>query len=153
MVPQNSKNSNVYLNWSDIENLVQKAVEKMKIYNRKYDAVIGITNGGIVPARLIARETNIDNINFIYMSNKQIQNNILSHFSKDKKYLMVDDIYDSGRTFTSISRLLETIKIEYDFMFLLSRYKIKSNLLSKSKIFVGKCLNHERWIVFPWEKR
>lgn len=152
MVTQNKLNSNVYLSWSDIENLVQNAIEKIKIDGKKYDAVIGITNGGIVPARLIAREANINNINFVYMLDKKVQNNILPIFNKEKKYLIVDDIYDTGYTHTTVSNLLRNIKIEYDFLFLLSRYELNENLSQKHNIFVCDILNHDRWIIFPWER-
>lgn len=150
MSSNNRINSNVYLDWSDIENLVQKSIRKIK--NKKYDVIVGITNGGIVPARLIAREMCIENINFIYMSNKKIQYNLLTTFNENTKYLIVDDIYDSGYTYTIVSRLLNNIKIEYDFLFLLSRYELNENLSQKHNIFVCNILNHDKWIIFPWEK-
>lgn len=152
MVPQNKLNSNVYLSWSDIENLVQNAIEKIKIDGKKYDAIIGITNGGIVPARLIAREANINNINFVYMLDKKVQNNILPVFNKEKKYLIVDDIYDTGYTHTVISKLMENIKIDHDFIYLLGKHNITINRSKKSNTYIGTILNHDRWIVFPWEK-
>lgn len=146
---QNSTNTNVYLSWLDIENLVKKAAKKIE--DRKYDAIIGITNGGIVPASLIAREKRIDDISFIQMYNKEVKYLSLLSFSDKKKYLIVDDIYDTGNTATIISKILRDVKIVYDFIFLLSRYKINTNLYKKNKIFVGNFLNHDKWIVFPWE--
>ncbi|NOJ29274.1 MAG: hypothetical protein DA328_03800 [Nitrososphaeraceae archaeon] len=150
MISQNGINFNCYLNWSDIDELVQKTVKKVE--NRRYDTIIGITNGGIIPARLIAREIDVDNIYFIYMLDKKVQNDLLPVFSKDKKYLIVDDIYDTGYTYTIVSQLLGNITIGCDFMFLLSRYEIKNDLIDKNSVFVGDFLNHDKWIVFPWEK-
>ena len=70
---------------------------------------------------------------------------MLWSFQKNKKYLVVDEIYDTGKTFSRISRLLETF--EYEFVCLLSRYPV-----SNKKIIYGKILNNKNWIVFPWEK-
>ena len=56
---------NDYLDWDDIENLVKKTALKIKKNNKKYDLIIGIKNGGIIPAILISRELDINNIEFI----------------------------------------------------------------------------------------
>jgi hypoxanthine phosphoribosyltransferase len=44
-----------YCTWQEIEVLVEKLVRTMRRSGRKYDVVLAITNGGIIPARLIAR--------------------------------------------------------------------------------------------------
>ena len=56
---------NDYLDWDDIENLVKKTALKIKKNNKKYDLIIGIKNGGIIPALLISRELDINDIEFI----------------------------------------------------------------------------------------
>ena len=61
----------VYLSWIDIENLIDIISNKIRKGNKKYDTVIGIKNGGIVPARLISRELEIKDIEFI--STKSVQ--------------------------------------------------------------------------------
>ena len=64
---------------------------------------------------------------------------------KDKKYLIVDDIYDTGDTFAKVFKIVKDF--EFDFAFLMTRYKDSNAAL------VAKILNHEKWIVFPWEKK
>jgi uncharacterized protein len=61
---------------------------------------------------------------------------------KDNKYLIVDDIYDTGNTFHEAYEFIK--EFNCDFAFLLCRYK------QNSSIVIGNLSNHERWIVFPW---
>jgi hypoxanthine phosphoribosyltransferase len=140
--PLNLKND--YLDWDDIENLVKKTALKIKKNNKKYDMIIGIKNGGIIPAILISRELDINNIEFITIRKNKIFN--FNKFLKDKKYLLIiDEIYDTGKTFFIVNEYFK--RFEYDYACLVSRYRIPDN----NKIVTGKVLNHKKWIVFPWE--
>lgn len=141
---QDLKN-NYYLDWDDIENLVKKTALKIKKNNnKKYDLIIGIKNGGIIPAILISRELDINDIEFITIRKNKIFK--FNKFHKDKKYLLIiDEIYDTGKTFSIVNEYFK--RFEYDYACLISRYRIPDN----NKIVTGKVLNHKRWIVFPWE--
>ena len=142
---QHLKN-NYYLYWDDIENLVKKTALKIKKNNKKYDLIIGIKNGGIIPAILISRELDINDIEFITIRKNKIFK--FNKFHKDKKYLLIiDEIYDTGKTFSIVNEYFK--RFEYDYACLVSRYRIPHN----NKIVTGKVLNHKRWIVFPWENR
>ena len=142
-----------YLSWIDIENLIDIISNKIRKGNKKYDTIIGIKNGGIVPARLISRELEINEIEFI--STKSVETNEFCHRIKNnknhriknnKKYLLIDEIYDTGKTFLAIKEGLKNI--EYDFTCLISRYRMQDD-----NIIVGRVLNNTNWIVFPWESR
>ena len=62
----NNINSNrEYLSWDEIENLIKIIGSKIREKNEKYDSIIGIKNGGIIPARLISKELEINEIEFI----------------------------------------------------------------------------------------
>jgi uncharacterized protein len=140
---QHLKN-NYYLDWNDIENLIKKTALKIKKNNKKYDLIIGIKNGGIIPAILISRELDINDIEFITIRKNKIFK--FNKFHKDKKYvLIIDEIYDTGKTFSIVNEYFK--RFEYDYACLISRYRIPDN----NKIVTGKVLNHKRWIVFPWE--
>ncbi len=134
-----------YLNWNDIENLVKKTSLKIKEYSKEYDLIIGIKNGGIIPAKLISRELNINDIDFISVKRNQIFTS--SNFHRNKKYLMIDDIYDTGKTFLTVNKFFNSF--EYDYACLVSRYRITDN--NSKIIIIGEILNHNKWIVFPWE--
>jgi uncharacterized protein len=132
-----------YLDWNDIENLVKRTVSKIKENNKKYDIIIGIKNGGIIPAKLISRELDIDDIDFISVKKNQMF--ISSNFPRNKRYLVIDEIYDTGKTFLAINEFFNSF--EYDYACLISRYRITEN----KKIISGEILNHNKWMVFPWE--
>lgn len=132
-----------YLDWDDIENLVKKTALKIKKNNKKYDLIIGIKNGGIIPAILISRELDINDIEFISIKRNKIFK--FNKFHKNKKYLLIDEIYDTGKTFFIVNEYFK--RFEYDYACLVSRYRIPDN----NKILTGKVLNHKKWIVFPWE--
>jgi hypoxanthine phosphoribosyltransferase len=132
-----------YLDWDNIEDLVKKTASKIKENNNKYDIIIGIKNGGIIPAKLISRELDINDIDFVSIKLDQFY--ISSNFPTNKRYLLIDEIYDTGKTFLTVTKFFN--KFEYDYACLISRYKIIDN----KKIIFGQILNHNKWIVFPWE--
>jgi uncharacterized protein len=93
----------------------------------------------------MARELDIDRIQFIPIRNKNLQKDEMPQLLKDKKYLIGDDIYDTGKTFYKVYDFIK--KFNCDFAFLMYRYQHNNSIL------VGKILNHEKWIVFPREPR
>jgi uncharacterized protein len=61
--------------------------------NERYDAIPGVTYSGIIPAHLVARELNVNSIQFIPIRNKKIHKEELRLLLKAKKYLIIDEIY------------------------------------------------------------
>jgi uncharacterized protein len=139
-----------YCNWEEAEYLIRVLADKIiKKSNKKYDIILGITNGGIIPARLMARELNIYYIQFIPVINKELQREEMPLLHKDKKYLVIDEIYDTGDTFSKVS---EAVNVDDNgFAFLMSRYE-QQQYHHNTEVFVGKILNHNKWVVFPWER-
>ncbi len=147
----NQKNSpKEHCSWEEIESLTKIVAGKVRKSNKRYDAILGITNGGIVPARLMARELGIDYIQLIPVRNKKLNKEEMPLLLQDKKYLIIDEIYDTGDIF---SKVYDAIRMfDCDFAFLMSRYERSSISNSSSKrTYIGKVLNHNKWIVFPWE--
>jgi uncharacterized protein len=138
-----------YYSWKQIEFLVRKVANKILSSNKGYDAILGITNGGIIPARLIARELNINHILFVPVKSKKIYKEEMFLLEDSKKYLVVDDIYDSGNTYSVVSNKVG--KFNCDFAFLVRRFS--NNDGDGGVIYVGEILNHKKWIVFPWERK
>jgi hypoxanthine phosphoribosyltransferase len=128
-----------------VEDMVKVLAAKIQMSKKSYDIVLGITNGGVVPAALISRELGIDHLQFITVRNKILQNYEMLRLYKEKKYLVIDDIYDTGDTFRKVSHALEMF--DCDFAFLVSRYS------ESSSIFVSKILNHSKYVIFPWERK
>jgi uncharacterized protein len=66
----NQRNSpREYCNWEEVESLTKIITQKIKTSSKKYDIILGITNGGIIPARLLARD--LDMTNGLYFHGKR----------------------------------------------------------------------------------
>ena len=60
-----------YCSWGKVESLTKIVADKIRrSKKRKHDAILAVTNGGIIPARLMARELNI-NHNTIHTDKRQ----------------------------------------------------------------------------------
>lgn len=126
--------------WFEIQYLVKEIVRK--VGKKKYDCILGISNGGIIPAKLLAEELQIDAIQLIPVRKKSVVTSELPLLDKRKRYLVVDDIYDTGATYGKIAILMAGHRCDYAFC--MSRYEQNVGVY-------GRILNHDRWIVFPWE--
>ncbi|MDQ3836098.1 MAG: hypothetical protein M3270_04095, partial [Thermoproteota archaeon] len=98
----------------------------------------------IIPARLMARELGINCIQLIPVRDKKLHSEEMPILYKDKKYLVIDEIYDTGDTFYKVHDAVRMF--DCDFAFLMSRYDNNNR-----ETYIGKVLNHSKWIVFPWE--
>lgn len=137
-----------YCSWEEVESLTKIVAGKIRTSNKRYDAILGITNGGIIPARLMAKELDINQIQLIPVRNKKLQKEEMPLLFKDKKYLVVDEIYDTGDTFSKV--YIAVRRFDCDYAFLMRRSKDNN---SYGGGYVGRILNHNRWIVFPWERK
>jgi uncharacterized protein len=141
----------ILLNWKDIDALIKNVCKKIKInlkqnHLENYE-IIAITNGGIIPATIISYKIGIKNINLFPIINKKIIYNKIPFFDTSKVYLLIDEIYDTGKTFQKTSTYLSFVN-HLD-IFLLKRYNTPT---SSSNHIYGKILEDSRWVVFPWEK-
>ena len=138
-----------YYSWEEVESLTKILAHEIRNSTKKrYDVILSVTNGGIIPARLMARELDINLIQFIPIRNKKLYKQEMPFLTKYKKYLIIDEIYDTGDTFYKVFDVVRTFNC--DFAFLISRYKDNINNDTR-RIYVGKILKHNKWIVFPWE--
>jgi uncharacterized protein len=126
--------------WFEIHYLVKDIARK--IDGSKYDCILGIANGGVIPAKLLAEELRVDAIQLVPVRKKQVVMSEMPKLDKKKKYLVIDDIYDTGATYGKVAEALKAYSCDYAFC--MSRYEQSVGLY-------GRILNHNRWIVFPWE--
>ena len=126
--------------WFEIHYLVKEVAKQA---GKNYDCILGIANGGIIPARLLAEELGMDAVQLVPVRKKKVIAEELPPLDKKKKYLIIDDIYDTGDI---CSKVAEAMKgYDFDFAFCMSRYRQDAGI-------TGRILNHSRWIIFPWEK-
>lgn len=120
------------------------------------DAIIGILNGGYVPAVKLQRIFNVP-LFWVQISsydykkkNKKLKwcgSIIDTAFIKDKNVLIVDDILDSGRTLLYVYHMLNAKSV--------SAFVLVNKRIAKDMPFhVGytKVARPEVWVKFPWEE-
>lgn len=135
------------------ERLEQDArVIAAQIGKGKYEAIIAITRGGLIPAYFLARFLEIKVIHTLCLSSYQEQQRGQIAFHKvegisvqidpvvigSNKILFVDDIVDSGET-------MRTIRQQYPrarFAALVSRGRVDPEYFAA---------HEDGWVKFPWE--
>lgn len=117
----------ICLRWSDIEEAIEIVKNDILAKGNCYDAIMGIPRGGLVPA--------------VILSNKLRIKMVSNYIGEDKKRcLLVDDIWDSGCTFNTDDN------IRYTRVALFVRWPEFG-----TPEHWGKSLEHNEWVVFPWE--
>jgi len=123
----------IFLNWNDIEVLVDNLAEQINKMDKKPFYIYGVPRGGAIPAVWLSHKTGID---YYQLNSAQISKTAdLSHI------LIVDDICDSGETIKKLKENFpkcQTATLYY-----------KETAIDKPDIY-GK-VTGEEWLVFPWE--
>ena len=146
-----------YVSWKDIERWSEGILNMVVSDNYKPDIVIGITRGGLVPARMMSDYLFIKDLLTIKtehwgltasMDGKAVLKSKLDYNVSNKKILIVDDITDTG----------ESIKLTYDYIKSLDPLEVKTSSMlyvnSSSYVpdYYGEGISKEKWawFIFPW---
>ena len=132
---------------------VQVYADEVKSENLKWDpdVIIAIARGGCVPgvylSHLLSKPLEIITWQTRDGCTKQVPN-----ISNDKQVLIVDDINDSGLTFTELLDVWchhdgETIK-----QYLKTACLITKSISTFTVDFEAEAMDTPDWIVFPWER-
>lgn len=144
-----------YLTWEQLEGLVEKLIRQLP---RDYDAILVITRGGMVPGCLISEKMDIRNIlvaavMFYTDIGETLDRPLFLQFPPDpllagKRILIVDDIWDSGRTAVNVKERVLAAGAEAELAVI--HYKPRHSLFEeKPDYYVVKT---DAWIVYPWER-
>src|SRR5205814_10229283 len=104
----------VHLTWADVEHCVGRVICQL---DNDYDCMLVVTRGGLVPACLISEQIDLRNIlvaavMFYVGVDQTLETPIFHQFPEDhllagKKILVVDDVWDSGRTIMAVSNRID----------------------------------------------
>lgn len=141
--------SKIYITWEEFHNdtntLYKMITDK---YNKDdFKGIIAVARGGYIPATIIAHTMWIKNVRSISLSTyneDNIMNDVTVNniFKDDDKWLIIDELADTGSTFNKIRKYLPN-----------SVYAVvysKPNGLQLTDYY-GKKIPQDEWIVFPWE--
>ena len=148
-----------YLSWDKVEALVNKLVKDVEASGKKYDWIVGINRGGLVPSVLVSHRLGIPHgvLTVTHYEGKkmleQIQKDLyvsgIKFIKPHHNILMIDDIADSGiclkearATLTKCdpdAKNIDTATLHY-----------KPKSVIKPTYYAAEAGNEE-WLNYPWE--
>lgn len=142
-------NEKIYIDWHEFHTHVKTLAEKLKSKEHKFNRIIAVSRGGLIPAGILAYEMNIRNCETINFSSYdddymradeeiEIKNEL---FSVDSQTLIIDDLADSGRT-------LKILRKHYPDAYIACVYA-KPKGIEAADCFVQDL--PDKWVVFPWD--
>ena len=121
---EDTTSKKVYLEWSDIHELVNIICETVKNDFPHIDTVFGLKRGGYIPAVMISHQLGLE-----YVNEDEVYYNTL----------VVDDICDSGHTLEKAPGWFHAVLHH------------KPETASFSPSIYAQAIDDE-WIVYPWER-
>ena len=127
--------------------------EMIRASGKDYDGILAVANGGLPPAYYLAKALDLpiecvsvksyEGTTSGVLSERKIEGNE-KHFLHPKRILLVDDIYDSGKTLSFLRQRYP----EMDAAVLYIRWGKDLPQIT----FCAEVLNHDSFLEFPWEK-
>lgn len=136
-----------HVTWEGVEKSVEAlCLQITNTLENPIDLVVGIARGGVIPARLVAEQLDIHDIEVI-KKNDSI-NDIFGKLNGYINILFIDDINDTGKTFNALTQVMNHMAIrgQYQMGALYKRY----NTTFKSARF-GIEIKDDNYLIFPWE--
>ena len=148
------------LNWDNVNFLVECLSDQIKSKKINYDTIIALGRGGLIPGATLSYKLDIYNLYNLGISTREDDGKYLdtivyqkpTSLNKNSKILVVDDINDSGRTFTAVNSILQSeYNIDSDNILYASLVMRDGSEFNKNIIF-GNILYTTSWLQFPWDK-
>ena len=143
-----------FLDWFDIDNACLSLYSQMKANNYAPDCIIALLRGGVIPARILADYFGIS-IDFFAIDVKlydkigvQKEEPIIKYLFKKSELkgniLVVDDIFESGKTMNAVLDQLIGKNVTTATLFWKETATQKPN-------YYAEVAKEKEWIVFVWE--
>ncbi|MCW5879607.1 MAG: phosphoribosyltransferase [Anaerolineae bacterium] len=143
------------LSWPEIQTLVSRLSARLP---RDFDALLIITRGGLVPGGLLSEELDIRNVlvaavQFYSGIGQTLDQPIFFQFPADpilygKRILVVDDIWDSGRTAMAVRERVRDAG-GTPVLAVLQYKPRRSRYPDQPPEYYAE--ETDDWIVYPWE--
>ena len=145
-----------YIAWDDVNALIDHLIPQ---FDHTFDALLMVTRGGIIPGGLIAEALDIEavltaSVHFSVGVDKKLSWPTFLQFPSDmlltgRSILIVDDVWNSGRTIVSVKARVEQAG-GYPMLAVL-HHKPKSSLFPNESPHYYAAIT-DAWIVYPWER-
>ena len=154
------------ITWEEIQRDATSLANKISHLN--FSCIIGVANGGMIPATLIAKQLKVDKLlscNLKSYQEDKPRTGTHSHddvvktisfpewsmLREEDRVLIVDDLVDTGLTLKQIKQYNNIINYEQpekNWVFATLYSKPKSSFKPDHTV---REFNNDEWIVFPWE--
>jgi uncharacterized protein len=129
-----TKKSKTFISWTEINDLLDDIQRQIKDSGEKFEMIAGVTRGGLVPAVMLSHRLNLP------MMAIAAENAILP-ISLAKKTLIVDEIYDTGKTIRGLKQVNP-----------LTQFAVLYHNIGLDELqYYGRKMRLDNWLVFPWE--
>jgi len=132
----------------EIKYALKEIVKQIDISGFNPEIIVSINRGGCIPGVYLSHFLNKPHkmVDIKSIDNQKISVNTLKKF---KSALIIDDINDTGKTFTIVKQTFDNTNADIRYAALIN------NISSKTKIeYHGQIINKKEnpiWYVFPWE--
>jgi len=132
----------------EIKYALKEIVKQIDISGFNPEIIVSINRGGCIPGVYLSHFLNKPHkmVDIKSIDNQKISVNTLKKF---KSALIIDDINDTGKTFTIVKETFNNSNADIRYAALIN------NISSKTKIeYHGQIINKKEnpiWYVFPWE--
>lgn len=136
----------LYISWEEFHQDTKNLCKKI---TKKYNKIVAVSRGGLIPAGIMAYELDIRNneaINFSSYDNEEYRNiediKFEAHIGEvDENTLIIDDLADSGRT-------IQVLRQYYPQATFVTVYAKKQGA---PNVDIYEKDMPDEWIVFPWD--
>lgn len=143
---------NIDYTYDDFQAGIKTLVDQIDQTNHKYDYIIGLNRGGLIPAVTLSHQLSIPMLALNWQTRDSNLRNIpdnIKNLIGDKNILIVDDIVDSGE---SISLLLRELNNICCCNIASLVYNSDQSIISDYYHTIIQRSIDNRWIDFFWEK-
>lgn len=140
--------------WNDIFEMCVEGAERIDQLGIKFDIIIALSRGGLVPGRLISdlleiRDVIVLDVKYYFgigiKINKPRITELVRTSITSKNVLLVDDVVDSGESIKASAEYLSSFKPSVIKIFTLN---VKPKRIINPDIFIKET---SAWIIYPWE--
>lgn len=146
------------ITWSQVEDLIVELEIQIKQNRKKYDWIIGINRGGLIPSVLMSHRLGANHAVYTVQSytgtekrelKADLYLSMIGFIHSHHNILVVDDIADSGESLNvGVKKIRQKDSDAKNIDTATLHYKPKSIF---KPTFYGKQVENDTWIQYPWE--
>ena len=139
-----------YLSWENIDQSIEGILKELPI--EKFDTILGLARGGMIPATILAYKTECHNLQQLGVRTRDVDN--IQYYGSPQlvgNVLIVDDINDSGLTFSSVKEYIQ-YHFDHDEIKTISYASlVRRSSTTFNEDITGLVADNDSWYVFPWD--